>query len=557
MRREELDYRQRQVVEAVLKTDSKLLVLGGPGSGKTTTALWAAREFLENSDRTSPSRVLFLTFSRAAVSQIVSRSLGVIAGFEDRVEILTFHALAYRLIRAFGRYAGFGQTPPSVQSEARVKLLGQDRYHLRYCDLVPAAINILKRSHRIRELVSTRWGLVICDEVQDTNDEQWELLQVLAPRKLLLLGDANQMIYTFICGVSPERFREIRQWVDREIELQSRSHRDPSGAIPALAEAIRIRQFSHQAVVDALKTGRLVIYTDVEHTRHREILVTEIRRARELGSHNIGIFAHSNQAVAELAETLESAGIDHVLVGIPEAHAEALSAMAHQCAYAVGLATLAELRQSLALFLTATVRSKQPPEMALALIGKLPLPERVENAIIQLEGALKSTVTGTVGDLVAVAMRSWMNLGITAGYRPWGRAADHFRRLVFPFRDQPVSTEVVQQFMAIIEQSRVEALIDLDYSEKGRVKLMNFHQTKGREADTVIHVFRSDDYFGRETEPFDTASRLLYVAISRARQRVVVVLPPDPHPLVKPLMTLAMQEKLWHEAGASSEEIPN
>lgn len=557
MRREELDYRQRQVVETVLKTDSKLLVLGGPGSGKTTTALWAAREFLENSDRTSPSRVLFLTFSRAAVSQIVSRSPGVIAGFEDRVEILTFHALAYRLIRAFGRYAGFGQTPPSVQSEARVKLLGQDRYHLRYCDLVPAAINILKRSHRIRELVSIRWGLVICDEVQDTNDEQWELLQVLAPRKLLLLGDANQMIYTFICGVSPERFREIRQWVDREIELQSRSHRDPSGTIPALAEAIRIRQFSHQAVVDALKTGRLVIYTDVEHTRHREILVTEIRRARELGSHNIGIFAHSNQAVAELAETLESAGIDHVLVGIPEAHAEALSAMAHQCAYAVGLATPAELRQSLALFLTATVRSKQPPEMALALIGKLPLPERVENAIIQLEGALKSTVTGTVGDLVAVAMRSWMNLGITAGYRPWGRAADHFRRLVFPFRDQPVSTEVVQQFMAIIEQSRVEALIDLDYSEKGRVKLMNFHQTKGREADTVIHVFRSDDYFGRETEPFDTASRLLYVAISRARQRVVVVLPPDPHPLVKPLMTLAMQEELWHEAGASSEEIPN
>ena len=86
---------------------------------------------------------------------------------------------------------------------------------------------------------------------------------------------------------------------------------------------------------------------------------------------------------------------------------------------------------------------------------------------------------------------------------------------------------------------------------------MNFHQTKGREADTVIHVFRSDDYFGRETEPFDTASRLLYVAISRARQRVVVVLPPDPHPLVKPLMTLAMQEELWHEAGASSEEIPN
>ena len=98
MRREELDYRQRQVVETVLKTDSKLLVLGGPGSGKTTTALWAAREFLENSDRTSPSRVLFLTFSRAAVSRSCLGSGH--RWVRDRVEMPTFHALAYRLIRA-------------------------------------------------------------------------------------------------------------------------------------------------------------------------------------------------------------------------------------------------------------------------------------------------------------------------------------------------------------------------------------------------------------------------------------------------------------------------
>ena len=63
---------------------------------------------------------------------------------------------------------------------------------------------------------------------------------------------------------------------------------------------------------------------------------------------------------------------------------------------------------------------------------------------------------------------------------------------------------------------------------------MNYHQTKGREADTVVHVFRPNDYFGREVEPFAKTSRLLNVAVSRARQRVVVELPPTPHPLVEP-----------------------
>ena len=63
---------------------------------------------------------------------------------------------------------------------------------------------------------------------------------------------------------------------------------------------------------------------------------------------------------------------------------------------------------------------------------------------------------------------------------------------------------------------------------------MNYHQTKGREADVVIHIFRDDDYFGEEGEPFEELSRLLNVALSRARERVFVILPPNPHPLVEP-----------------------
>ena len=197
MKYDDLDCRQREVVHAVINSNDKVLVLGGPGTGKTTTALWAARTYLETSNELASPRVLFLTFSRSAVNQIMSRTPGILAGYADRIEILTFHGLAYRLLRAFGRYAGHGTVAPSIQSETRSRLLGVDRTKLQYDDLIPTALAILTGDTLVSHLLESRWGLVICDEAQDTSTEQWRLLWTIASRKVLLLGDPSQMIYTF------------------------------------------------------------------------------------------------------------------------------------------------------------------------------------------------------------------------------------------------------------------------------------------------------------------------------------------------------------------------
>ena len=547
MKLEDLDQRQREVVDAVVTSDDRVLVLGGAGTGKTTTALWTARTYLETSSGIPVPRVLFLTFSRSAVSQIVSRSPGVLSGSNNRIEILTFHGLSYWLLRAFGRYAGYGAAPVVVQSDARTKLRGHDIRRLRYEDLIPGATAILRRSERLRRLVASRWGLVICDEAQDTSTEQWGLIQLLATRKLVLLGDFNQMIYSsFVPGVSPQQFQRVREWVDREIVLLPRSHRDPSGVIPSVAEAVRVRDFKHEAVVEAIRTGRLYIYFGVDDDDYQDILVSEINKTRSLGLRDVGIFAHSNVAVAEVAELLNNAGIDHALIGIPEAHSEALGSMAAQCAYAAGLVGDDEVRESLALFLTACVRGRNAPAMAIALIGSGPLPNRVDNAIGELECALVGATGSTMGELAQIAMQSWYGIGLTSGFRPWQRAAQHFGRLLTPLRDEQVSEETTRRLLAIAERSQTEALIDLDYSEQSRVKLMTYHQTKSREADSAIHVYRGEDFFGHEGEPFEEASRLLNVAITRARKRLVLILPHDPHPLVEPFNALRrVQESVF------------
>ncbi len=54
-------------------------------------------------------------------------------------------------------------------------------------------------------------GLVIVDEFQDTGDAQQDLLQLIArDSRLILLGDPNQCIYTFLAedGVRVERIHE-------------------------------------------------------------------------------------------------------------------------------------------------------------------------------------------------------------------------------------------------------------------------------------------------------------------------------------------------------------
>ena len=190
----ELSPTQQKIAKSSAPT---LLALGGAGSGKTTAALFTARRELE--ERADPhQRVLFLTFSRTAVGQILDRSDSILAGYENRVEVLTFHGFAYRLILDYGRYVGFGTTPPPLVGEAEARMGAGANRVLRFDDLLPRGLRVLNSSF-VASLLHERWSLVICDEFQDTGDDHWRLLERLAPpARLLLLADPNQMIYGFV-----------------------------------------------------------------------------------------------------------------------------------------------------------------------------------------------------------------------------------------------------------------------------------------------------------------------------------------------------------------------
>ena len=248
-------------------------------------------------------RVLFATFSRTAVTQILDRAGPVFAGLDGRIDIHTFHGLAYRLLRAFGRYCGYGLRVAEIESEARRKLLGEEADPLSFDDLLTATLEIL-RGAQVREMVGKRWSLVICDEFQDTSADQWSLLRTLGDRsRLLLLADPHQMIYSFRPTVSEQRLEEVRALADVEFELGPTSYRDPSGVIPAMASAIREHRFDDPPVAAAADQHRLRVIscpgTDVP-----DMLTGEIRRARGDGCRSIGVFETTNAGAAQLGAEL-------------------------------------------------------------------------------------------------------------------------------------------------------------------------------------------------------------------------------------------------------------
>src|SRR5215212_8339009 len=105
-----LDEHQQRVVD---HEDGPLLVLAGPGTGKTTTLVEAIVDRIERRGA-APDSVLALTFSRKAAEQLRDRVTARLGRTMSTALSSTFHSFAYGLIR---RYS------PAELYEAPLRLL--------------------------------------------------------------------------------------------------------------------------------------------------------------------------------------------------------------------------------------------------------------------------------------------------------------------------------------------------------------------------------------------------------------------------------------------------
>ncbi|MCX4983308.1 ATP-dependent DNA helicase [Streptomyces sp. NBC_00572] len=144
----QLDATQREVVD---HAGGPLLVLAGPGTGKTTTLVEAVAARMENG--ADPERLLVLTFSRKAAVELRDRMAARLGGRRPP-QATTFHSYCYALIRAHQDAELFAEplrllSGPEQDLAVRELLAG-------HIDLEKAGLGSIRWPDELRACLTTR-----------------------------------------------------------------------------------------------------------------------------------------------------------------------------------------------------------------------------------------------------------------------------------------------------------------------------------------------------------------------------------------------------------------
>lgn len=239
----------------LLATDGNILVRGGAGSGKTTIALAKACADLA-ADKLGPSgKALFLSFARATVARVAEQATSTIPREQmSRIEINTYHGFAWTVLKSHAYLLSARQgVSLLLPAQARDRLAGLDRgarvarqRQLFYeegliaFDLFPKLLTeLFARLPALARGYGDAYPLIIVDEFQDTNAEEWAMISQLGGlSRLIALGDPKQRIYDFK-GADPRRFDEfIATFRPTEFDFLGENRRSTGTDITQFADAV-------------------------------------------------------------------------------------------------------------------------------------------------------------------------------------------------------------------------------------------------------------------------------------------------------------------------------
>ncbi len=249
----------RQTAVVAAPEDHNMLVLAGPGSGKTRVVVHRCA-YLLRVIRVRPESILVLCFNRNAVTEL-RRRLRRLAGNDAMgVTVQTYHGLALRLT---GR-SMLGRDLKGDQAEVGFSEIIREAVSLLQGDM--GVLGLEKDEFRDRLLRGYRHILV--DEYQDIDEDQYKLVSAIAGRSLqedekklnvLAVGDDDQNIYQFR-GTNVEFIRRFQQDYDASLHYLVENYRSTRHIIDA-ANALIARNR------DRMKTKRPIRIDDRRKNR--------------------------------------------------------------------------------------------------------------------------------------------------------------------------------------------------------------------------------------------------------------------------------------------------
>jgi DNA helicase-2/ATP-dependent DNA helicase PcrA len=250
---------QREAVEAIA---GPVLILAGPGSGKTRVITHRVA-YLVRVCGVSPHSIMAVTFTNKAAREMRDRLEQLLGQGAQPLTLGTFHAICARILRREGEFTGLGSSfaiydeddqsslikqtleelnldpkqysPRALRSAigaAKSRLIGPGEYarwvssyyeeivhrvYQRYQqllsrsravdfdDLLMKTVHLFQNHPQILKKYQSKYVHILVDEFQDTNVVQYMLMKQLAEkyRNLCVVGDPDQSIYSW-------RFADLR-----------------------------------------------------------------------------------------------------------------------------------------------------------------------------------------------------------------------------------------------------------------------------------------------------------------------------------------------------------
>ena len=465
----------QQSIVADNRKHTNLLVLAGPGSGKTRVLVHRIA-YLIRARRENARGILALAYNRHAAVAIRRRLTELIGDDARGVTVLTCHALAMRLAGA--SFTGRTERPDDEM----------------FRGVLRRAIELLRGKglpseeadeRRERLLAGFRWILV--DEYQDIGPEQYELISAVAGRTLkddtakltvFAVGDDDQNIYAFN-GASVEFIRRFEADYGPKPTYLTANYRS-TGHIVAAANTMIEPGLKRMKAGHAIRVDRKRA-KDPQGGEWEELDPISRGRVQILPAGNAPIW----QARAVMAEMQRIAAL------APDWDWSRCAVIAREWEYLVPVRAFCEAHG-----IPAQMGNEEIP-------GFWRLRE-----IRTFVEWLRERVPGMID---ATALRGWVE---TRPSDPWH---DLLRQAVEEHELETGSAETpVDHFIEwLAEWGR-----DIRRRQRGLL-LLTAHRSKGLEFDHVIVLDGGWNRIGRGDDP-DGPRRLYYVAMTRARQTLTL-----------------------------------
>ena len=245
-------------LRAIAHLSGPMMVLAGPGSGKTSVIV-ERTAYMINEGKIPASSILVVTFSRAAATEMKERFLKFVNSDRSEVTFGTFHGIFYGILKAaynlnasnilseeekysilremtekFGREmeqeGDFLEEIAKEISVVKGNCISLEHYYASCCsdevfreiyngyknalrtrrkldfdDMILCCYELFSQRSDILKAWQKKFVYILVDEFQDINSLQYKILQMLAApaNNLFIVGDDDQSIYHFR-GARPE-----------------------------------------------------------------------------------------------------------------------------------------------------------------------------------------------------------------------------------------------------------------------------------------------------------------------------------------------------------------